>query len=150
MSESRRLAQAILRFFVLIQGRTGSAYFRLMEQESISTAQYRALSTLGRGPLALTVKELAERISLSPPAASRMTDELVRRGWVTRVEDETDRRQKRVRIGPPGRAMLERLDEARLGELAAFLDLLDDDARADLERALGPVLRLGAPGTNPD
>jgi DNA-binding MarR family transcriptional regulator len=150
MSESKGLAEAILRFFVLIQGRTGSAYFRLMEEESISTAQYRALTTLGRGGGALTVKELAERISLSPPATSRMTDELVRRRWVTRVEDQGDRRQKRVGISGTGAAVLRRLDEARVGELAAFLDQLDGAQRSDLERALQPVLLLGGTGAAPD
>ena len=53
-------------------------------------------------PRALTLKELAERIALSLPAASRTIDDLVRRGFVERHEDEDDRRMKRVSVTDRG------------------------------------------------
>ena len=47
-------------------------------------------------PRELTLKQAAELVHVSLPAASRMVDDLVRRGFAQRREDLDDRRMKRT------------------------------------------------------
>ena len=64
---------------------------------------------------------------MSLPAASRMVDDLVRRGFVERHEDAEDRRMKRVRLTDDGGAVIRRLNAARLNGLEQFAQTLTDD-----------------------
>ena len=58
-----------------------------------------------RGPEAeITLKQAAELVHVSLPAASRIVDDLVRRGFVQRREDPADRRMKRVSLTEAGQA----------------------------------------------
>lgn len=143
MAPARLLAEAVFDMFVLVQARTGARYFRLMDEKRLSLAQYRALSVLARSPTTRTVKELASAVSLSAPATSRMVDDMVERGLVTRREDDDDRRQRRLGLTVAGRGLVELLDEARLSELTAFLERLGPDQRRALIEAVQPVLGLG-------
>jgi DNA-binding MarR family transcriptional regulator len=50
----------------------------------------------------MTITEVATELSLTHSAASRMVDRLVRDGWVRRVENPADRRQKVLTLTPEG------------------------------------------------
>ncbi len=54
----------------------------------------------------LTISEVAEYLSITHSAASRATDRLVRDGFISRVENPADRRQKRLTLTPQGRALV--------------------------------------------
>jgi DNA-binding MarR family transcriptional regulator len=60
-----------------------------------------------------TVGELAEKLGRSTSVTSRLVDHMVKRGWVDRAEDAADRRAKRVRITPKGRAFLREFEGVR-------------------------------------
>jgi DNA-binding MarR family transcriptional regulator len=77
---------------------------------------------------------------VSLPAASRTVDDLVRRGFATRAEDAEDRRMKRVEITAPGRAVIRRLNAARLTGLEQFIETLNDAERQALSGALERLL----------
>src|SRR6266704_2927552 len=49
----------------------------------------------------LTIKQIAELVGRSISATSRLLDQLVERGMVSRREDERDRRGTRLGAGPP-------------------------------------------------
>jgi DNA-binding MarR family transcriptional regulator len=115
----------------------GGAY-EIFEQLDVSLTQVKALAALSDGEL--TVKELAERLGLSLPGASRAVDALVSRGLLHRREDPDDRRQKRLRATDAGRDALQRLDEARLAGLAAFAATLPVAKCRRLSGALRPIL----------
>jgi len=140
MTDSREVARALLDFFILVQSRSGGEYFRLLCDAGLTVTQYRALAFLARAPEPLTVKELADRLTLSAPATSRAVDVLVGRDWVARSEDGHDRRQKRLRPTAAGRYALRRFDEARLQGMHAFLEALPAEAREALYAAVCPVL----------
>ena len=88
----------------------------------------------------LTLKEAAELVMLSLPAASRTVDDLVRRGFVARHEDTEDRRMKRVSLTDAGRAVILRLNAARLSGLQEFTNTLTKTERQTLQRALDQLL----------
>ena len=83
-------------------------------------------STVGAGPVAFVITN----------QASRMVDDLVRRGFAQRREDEDDRRMKRVCLTDDGRAAIRRLNAARLSGLEQFAHSLTASERRTLANAL--------------
>ena len=119
----------------------------LDELPSLTATQRLALVVVADGaPLRLA--DLAARLGVTPPTASRAVDALVELGLVTRVADPHDRRALRLEPTPEGgRQLAERrarvaaafapaaqlLDPAEREQLASLLGRL----RAALERPLG-------------
>jgi DNA-binding MarR family transcriptional regulator len=107
----------------------------------VSLSQLKLLHHLEAAASELTLKQAAESVHVSLPAASRMVDDLVRRGFVERHEDTGDRRMKRVSITADGRAVIGRLNAARLRGLQQFTHSLSDDERRYLADALAHILQ---------
>src|SRR6266487_716436 len=61
----------------------------------------------------LTIKRAAELLGRSVSATSRLLDQLVVRGMISRREDERDRRAKCVAITEQGRALIMTLEQRR-------------------------------------
>lgn len=106
----------------------------------LTMTQIKVLHHVDQNERSLTVKEVAEVVSLSLPAASRAVDDLVRRGFAERQEDLVDRRMKRISITPRGRASIRRLNAARLSGLEEFVETLSAQQRARLSTALTKLL----------
>ncbi len=113
-----------------------SDLFEAVGALELSLTQIKLLHHLEEAERELTLKEGAELVGVSLPAASRMVDDLFRRGFVERHEDATDRRMKRVNITDAGRAVIRRLNAARLAGFQQFAQSLTDAER----RALAPAL----------
>jgi DNA-binding MarR family transcriptional regulator len=112
--------------------------YAIFEELELTLTQVKALCALSGAEL--TVKELAERLGLSLPGASRAVDALVARELIGRREDTADRRMKRLRCTDAGRHALDRLDEARLAGLETFAAALPPAQRRRLSGALRPIL----------
>ena len=82
----------------------------------IEMSQWSTLRRIGRTPC--TMSELARYKGVGLPTISKSVDMLVRRGWVERWIDKSDRRQTMVRLTAPGRRVL---DDCRRA-LEKFLD----------------------------
>ena len=82
------------------------------------------------GSSALTVGDLAETLGRSPSATSRVVGGLVEQGLLERVEEETDRRQRMLRLTPEGTALVALVDRARADEFLAVVRPLPPDERA--------------------
>jgi DNA-binding MarR family transcriptional regulator len=84
-----------------------------LTDEDLTVAQLTALHLIDdRG--SLYASELAEALSRSPSAVSRMVEDMVQRRWVARTEDATDRRIRRLALTADGRRVVHRLGEARV------------------------------------
>jgi MarR family transcriptional regulator, organic hydroperoxide resistance regulator len=106
-----------------------------------SLAQYYLLEPLGAGPR--TNRELAELAGISAPTATRIVDGLLDRGFVSRVEDPTDRRAVVISLTPSGRAALakkEREYAARRRRVADALAPHEQEVAAGLLRRLAAVI----------
>jgi DNA-binding MarR family transcriptional regulator len=106
----------------------------------LSLTQIKLLHHLDESMHELTLKQGAELVHVSLPAASRMVDDLVRRGLVERHEDVEDRRMKRVSITRDGRAVIDRLNAARLSGMEQFVEGLSAGERRTLGEALSKLL----------
>jgi DNA-binding MarR family transcriptional regulator len=133
----RRARRAAARPLAQRHRRQRGAY-AIFEQLDLTLTQVKTLCALADHEL--TVKELAERLGLSLPGASRAVDALVDRDLIARREDTADRRMKRLRCTDGGRASLARLDEARLAGIEQFTATLPPAQAKRLSAALRPIL----------
>src|SRR5205085_11438250 len=128
------LAADLLELWRHVLGTGHPGAYAIFEELDLSLTQVKALVALSHAEL--TVKELAERLGLSLPGASRAVDALVSRALVGRREDPQDRRQKRLRCTDSGRETLRLLDEARLAGISALAATLPAAQRRRLSGAL--------------
>lgn len=134
------LATDLYALVVHLHKNCNSDLFEAVGALDLSLTQIKLLHYLEGSERELTLKEGAELVHVSLPAASRMVDDLVRRGFVERREDEVDRRMKRVNVTEAGRAVIRRLNAARLAGLEQFAASLTDAERAALAPALTELL----------
>jgi DNA-binding MarR family transcriptional regulator len=125
---------------VYVHKNCNSDLFEAVGVLELSLTQIKLLHHLEDAAHELTLKEGAELVHVSLPAASRMVDDLVRRGFVERNEDAEDRRMKRIRITAAGSSVIRRLNAARLTGLEKFVQTLNDAERAELTGALSLLL----------
>jgi DNA-binding MarR family transcriptional regulator len=117
----------------------GGEYAQAVGELELSLTQLRALHVLSYEAEQASLKDLADRLSLSLPAVSRSIDGLVQRGLVTRAEDESDRRMKQVRATAEAPRLLDRLTELRLAGIEQFVDSLSTRERSRLAAAMAPI-----------
>jgi DNA-binding MarR family transcriptional regulator len=101
----------------------------------ISAIQFATLFLLA-GEGELTIKRVAELLGRSLSATSRMLDQLVTRGLISRYEDERDRRTKRVSLSENGREFVRALEQKRAEAQIAVMAHLTPDEREIVEQAM--------------
>jgi DNA-binding MarR family transcriptional regulator len=112
---------------------------------ALEPTQWATLRMLSARPC--TMSELARHKAVSLPTMSRSVDMLVRRGWVERCVDDSDRRQTLVRLTAAGQRLLADCRRRFEDLIAAKLAALSDDQRARLTTSLvavGVALRAEA------
>ena len=113
---------------------------RIMAESQVTLQQVLLLTRL-RQAEASSASELASNLALSLPAISQAVDRLVRLGLVTRIEDEEDRRKKKIATTAKANALLERIMRARSNEYSAGLSGLSRQTHDRLERLLREALK---------
>jgi DNA-binding MarR family transcriptional regulator len=103
--------------------------------QTVEMSQWSTLRRIGRTPC--TMSELARYKGVGLPTISKSVDMLVRRGWVERWIDTSDRRQTLVRLTPAGRTVLadcrSALEEFLDGRLASLTKSQRDTLDASLQ-----------------
>lgn len=87
-----------------------------------------------------TVSAIASALRLSPAATSHLVDRLVVAGFVGRIEDPDDRRQKRVTITATGRRLVERLERERSREMTDAVAGLSPEVCRQFSKVLVRVI----------
>jgi DNA-binding MarR family transcriptional regulator len=104
--------------------------------DEVTMTQYRTLVVLAsRGPQSLAA--LAEAADVTPPAATRMCDRLVRKGLVVRRHDRGDRRLIRLTLAQKGHDLVAAVTERRRTEIARLLQAIPAEQQGALVDALG-------------
>ena len=125
---------------VFLNKHCNSDLFAAVGALELTLTQIKLLHHLEVAPEPLTLKEAAELVLVSLPAASRTVDDLVRRGFVERSEDAVDRRMKRLRLTEAGSSAVRRLNAARMNGLEQFIHSLNESERQALSHALSVLL----------
>ena len=105
---------------------------RALDDAELSPAGYRLMAHLATGGRPATA--LAEKLAVSRPTVTAVTDWLESRGYVVRTPDTSDRRRVRIGMTEAGRRALAEADDRVGGRLRAVLETLsDDEARLVLD-----------------
>jgi DNA-binding MarR family transcriptional regulator len=135
-AENKALAADLYALIGYLHKNCNADLFEAVGALELSLTQLKLLHQLDESPSELTLKQGAELVRVSLPAASRMVDDLVRRGFVERHEDVEDRRMKRITITRAGKSVIGRLNAARLSALEQFVEGLNASERRVLEHAV--------------
>ncbi len=104
------------------------------EAYGISVAEWRVVAHLSNGN-AVSVREIHDRVNMDKPKVSRAASRLEDAGYITKVENKSDRRLVELSLTDKGRAMIEALApiaKAYEKKLVEALDGADDAFRAQL------------------
>lgn len=96
--------------------------------------QIRTLSFLNQLPKRM--KEISEYLGRGMPSATSMIDRLVKKNYVERVEDSSDRRVVICQITELGRDMLDRFSRIGTVQAEAIAESLSDDDLSSIAPAL--------------
>jgi DNA-binding MarR family transcriptional regulator len=107
-------------------------------EHGLSLIQTRLLGILrDRTP---TMNELAELLGLDKSSTSGLVDRAQRRGLVRRVPSQLDRRSVRVRLTDEGRRHAHEIEMLFAHDVAAMLEPLAGETRAELTTQLSQVV----------
>jgi DNA-binding MarR family transcriptional regulator len=87
----------------------------------------------------ISVKDLAERISVTPGAITQFVDVLIAKDLVKRESDPNDRRIVRLKVTPAAESRLHKLRKDFFTSAARTFDVLQDDELKDLIDLLARV-----------
>jgi DNA-binding MarR family transcriptional regulator len=129
---------ALLRYVFLFDG---GRHLRAIEESGLTMTQVKGLLMLrGVEEEHFPVTDLAGALGASVATVSRAVDALLQRKLVTRVEDEHDRRVRRVAITSKGRELADALIAARMAGLEEFAATLTAAQRRKLDAAVETLL----------
>src|SRR4051812_2911938 len=142
---TQQLSQLMAPLWAHLNRRSSAQLFKMVAELDSSFSQVKMMFLLEDGG-EHSVKELANALGLSLPAASRAVDGLIQREWVTRREADTDRRSRLIALSGKGREVVDRVIRARLDTLEAFAADLTPEERDGLYTALLPIVeRISSP-----
>jgi DNA-binding MarR family transcriptional regulator len=114
-------------------------------ENGTTRAQWGVLARLRRVE-GLKQAALAEMLEMQPISLTRLVDRLEGQGLVERRADPGDRRARLLHLTPPGRALVDELDELRASIAGEVLNGVDDAAMAATLTTLATVReRLRSP-----
>ncbi len=109
---------------------------QVMKRAGLTSRQYNVLRILrGSYPEAMAMHEVKSRLLDRQSDLTRLTDRLIQKGWIERLECPTDRRRVHIRITEAGLKLLASLDYIE-EEVGALLAPLSDAEVAELNRLL--------------
>ncbi len=134
-ASAARIAALFSHVFLFDQGQQ----LRTIEESGLSMTQCKTLLALagpGESAEPRQISDISERLGLSMPSLSRAVDGMVRMKLITRVEDEQDRRVRRIAITGKGEKLVSELVSMRLAGLEAFASTLTPAQRRKLDAAI--------------
>jgi DNA-binding MarR family transcriptional regulator len=145
-TDSERISGALTEMLGIVSRRSDGGALQIMTDSGLTLPQITALHALRWGG-PMSIGGLVDEIGLSVSATSHLVERLVERGLVDRTEDPDDRRLKRVAVTDTGKAIVDRLADARHEDLMHAIDMLEPSLRSALAMVLeSAVQQLQIPG----
>jgi DNA-binding MarR family transcriptional regulator len=105
----------------------------------LSVPQFRVLGFLSRHP-GSSLTEVAEHLGVTRATASAMTDRLVQRGFLSRMDDPQKRRQVMLHLTEIGSNQLQQSREKTRDTIAALMQPLTEEQISNMSAGLA-ILR---------
>jgi DNA-binding MarR family transcriptional regulator len=102
--------------------------FRSQRDPELTLPEFRSLAFINRTG-GCSLNEVADHIGLEAPTTSKLVDNLVKRGVISRQEDPGDRRRVRLQISPMGKKSIDIAFDHTRKFLATRLAHLTDKER---------------------
>ena len=112
---------------------------RLAEQHGLTQAEFRCLRSFGTEEN-LNNKSIAERMGLSPSRLTRIIDRLVKKEYIVREINNTDRRNMCVSLSAKGIQIVELLNQSYLDIHQEILEDIDESQHSPLINAMTNLL----------
>jgi DNA-binding MarR family transcriptional regulator len=122
-----------------VNRRSAGETLAIMNDSGLTLPQLVTLHILEQAGVR-TISAIASALRLSPAATSHLIDRLVTGGFVGRIEDPQDRRQKRVTITSAGRKLVDRVQRERTREMTEAVAGLSPEVCRDFGRVLSRVI----------
>lgn len=134
--------EAIHTWVILLKTRQAITNFLLppILNKGLGNSDFRVLSVLLHQG-AMPVNTIGPKVDLNPGSVSVAVDRLHKKGLVSRVESESDRRVRTVSLTPKGRAMFVPLFRVHTAHLNRVFDELSPHEQKHLEELLKKVGR---------
>ncbi|MFI8565317.1 MarR family winged helix-turn-helix transcriptional regulator [Rhodococcus sp. NPDC078407] len=126
--------------FMAVARRIRRSHMSALEPFGLNPSQSRALHVLAREHESMRLRDLAEHLRIVARSATDIVDSLEAADLVTRGPDPSDRRAVLVALTDVGRALLDRVDDARREVTAEMFDGLDPGERTELSRLLHKIV----------
>ena len=111
----------------------------LPDQPALSPPQVHLLFIISSRKEGISVKELAERASVTPGAITQFVDALVEKGLVVREGDPVDRRIVRLKPTQFAKDQFERVRKAHLESFRRLFEVLNDD---EIKQLISLITRI--------
>ncbi|OZC64692.1 MarR family transcriptional regulator [Rhodococcus sp. 15-725-2-2b] len=125
--------------FMAVARRIRRSHMAALEPFGLNPSQSRALHVLAREPESVRLRDLAEHLRIVARSATDIVDSLEAARLVTRQQDPSDRRAVLVELTDTGRALLDRIDDARRQVSSDMFDGLEPAERVELNRLLSKI-----------
>lgn len=93
-----------------------------------------------------SLSQLARHLSITPPGALKLVDEMVERGYIQRVPDLEDSRVKRIQLTERGRLVVQKAREFHREYEHALGERMGPDAVAATRSVLEAIVENSPPG----
>jgi DNA-binding MarR family transcriptional regulator len=88
----------------------------------------------------MTITAVADELSLTHSAASRTVDRLVRDGWVQRMENPADRRQKILTLTHEGAALMQDIESKLTAGIEFLVERLSPDEQEQFRQLIAHMV----------
>ena len=128
----------IIRMITVLYRKSQSCLSVILSRHNISTAEMPFLMILSKSDGAYQ-EELAAMANTDKAAAARSVKSLDDKGFVTRIQDETDRRQNRVYLTQAARDLLPAIHEEILSFSRLLTESIDEKSLDSVFSALAKM-----------
>jgi DNA-binding MarR family transcriptional regulator len=122
----------------LVERRVGA---NLRDAYATTLPRFDFLSQLERSPGGLRMTEISRRMMVTAGNITRLADQLVAEGLITRTPATDDRRAANVQLTARGRRTFDQMAREHEGWIVAMFDRLDEAERRSLFELLGRLKR---------
>mgnify|MGYP000865038986 CR=1 FL=1 len=112
---------------------------KLRESFDITLPRFDLMAQLERHPDGLSMGELSRRMMVTGGNITPVTDQLVKEGWIERMELPHDRRAWLVRLTPAGRSLFKKMAKRHENWIVNSFEPLSSQEVKNLHTLLGRV-----------
>jgi len=139
MIDTENIVTELNNFAKMLNKRIFITLFTAAKSRGLSTSQVNTLFQL-RYNGTIRVSKIAEKLGISNAAASQMLEGLVVKGFISRKEDQNDRRVKMIEITDIGLEFLNISMKERLVWLNSIVNTLTENEQELVHKAMGTLI----------